>query len=154
MLTALNVPKNEVNNLPDLVRIALTPMTASLIELGQRIKALEIEIAREHRGNETSRRLETIPGFGVMTSTAMAATVADPTAFKSGREFAAFLGGLSRRRAVAAPPSGPRRGVPQPFARRSGPSSSLRSFGCAPPSAVGFSGRFRRPPRFREKARD
>ncbi|CDX45351.1 transposase [Mesorhizobium sp. ORS 3359] len=92
LLTALNVPKNEMNNLPDLVRIALTPMTASLIELGQRIKALEIEIAREHRGNETSRRLETIPGFGVITSTAMAATVADPTAFKSGREFAAWLG--------------------------------------------------------------
>ncbi|RWF86823.1 MAG: IS110 family transposase [Mesorhizobium sp.] len=92
LLMALNAPKDAVNNLPELVRIALTPMTASLIELGQRIKALEIEIAREHRGNETSRRLETIPGFGVMTSTAMAATVTDPTAFKSGREFAAWLG--------------------------------------------------------------
>lgn len=92
LLAALNAPKDEVNDLPDLVRVALTPMTASLMELGHRIKELEIEIAREHRGNETSRRLETIPGFGVMTSTAMAATVADPTAFKSGREFAAWLG--------------------------------------------------------------
>ncbi|BCH04857.1 hypothetical protein MesoLj131b_68560 (plasmid) [Mesorhizobium sp. 131-2-5] len=92
LLTALIAPKDEVNDLPHLVRVALAPMAANLIELGQRIKGLEIEIAREHRGNETSRRLETIPGFGVMTSTAMAATVADPTAFKSGREFAAWLG--------------------------------------------------------------
>ncbi|PDT43879.1 hypothetical protein CO661_32545 [Sinorhizobium fredii] len=61
-----------------------------------RRRELEIEIGREHRGNETSRRLETIPGFGVMTSTAMAATVADPTAFKSGREFAAWLGYAKR----------------------------------------------------------
>jgi transposase len=47
LLTALNAPKDTMNMLPDLVRIALTPMTASLVELGQRIKALEVEIGRD-----------------------------------------------------------------------------------------------------------
>jgi len=92
LLTAFNAGQNEGSVLPDLARRALKPMIVSLVELSARIKELEIEIVREHRDNETSRRLETIPGFGVMTSTAMAATVADPTAFKSGREFAAWLG--------------------------------------------------------------
>ncbi|MGG6892356.1 IS110 family transposase [Rhizobium sp. BR 315] len=90
-LTAQSAPQNEGNDVPDLARRALEPMALSLIELGKRIRELEVDIVREHRANETSRRLETIPGFGV-TSTAMAATVADPTAFKSGREFAAWLG--------------------------------------------------------------
>jgi transposase len=89
LLAALSAPQNEGNDVPDLARRALEPMALGLVELGKRI---EVDIVREHRGNETSRRLETIPGFHVMTSTAMAATVADPTAFKSGREFAAWLG--------------------------------------------------------------
>lgn len=92
LLAALSAPQNEGNDVPGLARRALEPMASALVELGKRIRELEVDIVREHRGNETSRRLETIPGFGVMTSTAMAATVADPTAFKSGREFAAWLG--------------------------------------------------------------
>ncbi len=78
--------------LPPLVAKALSPLIASLVDLGARIKTLENEIARQHRACEVSRRLESIPGFGVMTATAMAATVADPEAFQSGREFAAWLG--------------------------------------------------------------
>jgi transposase len=78
--------------LPPLVTTALSPLIASLVDLGTRIKKLENEIARQHRASEVSRRLESIPGFGVMTATAMAATVADPEAFRSGREFAAWLG--------------------------------------------------------------
>jgi transposase len=37
-------------------------------------------------------RLETIPGVGVITATAIAVTVTDPSHFRSGREFAAWLG--------------------------------------------------------------
>jgi transposase len=39
-----------------------------------------------------SKRLETIPGVGFITATAIAATVTDPTHFKSSRQFAAWLG--------------------------------------------------------------
>ena len=39
---------------------------------------------------------ETIPGVGIITSTALAASFPDPSAFKSGRQFAAFLGLVPR----------------------------------------------------------
>jgi transposase len=50
-----------------------------------------------HRADETSQRLETIPGVGVITATALAASVPDPSVFKTGRQFAAFLGLVPRQ---------------------------------------------------------
>ena len=47
--------------------------------------------------SEVSQRLETIPGIGVIGATAIAATVTDPTAFKSGRELAAWIGLVPRQ---------------------------------------------------------
>ena len=78
--------------LPDLVPLLLALLLATMNELRQRIKMLEVEIMKLHRANEMSRRLETIPGFGYITSTAIAAAVSDPSMFRSGREFAAWLG--------------------------------------------------------------
>jgi transposase len=45
-----------------------------------------------HKATAVSQRLSTIPGIGPVIATAIAATVADPAAFRSGREFAAWLG--------------------------------------------------------------
>jgi len=45
-----------------------------------------------HKANEVCRRLSSVPGIGPLTATAIAATVPDPGVFKSGREFAAWLG--------------------------------------------------------------
>ena len=45
-----------------------------------------------HRSNEASRRLASIPGIGPITATALAASVADPHAFKSARALAAWIG--------------------------------------------------------------
>ena len=50
-----------------------------------------------HRSNPVSRRLATIPGIGPVIASAVAATVADPGMFKSGREFAAWLGLVPRQ---------------------------------------------------------
>ena len=50
-----------------------------------------------HRQNATSKRLETIPGIGLITATALAASVPDPAVFKSGRQFAAYLGLVPRQ---------------------------------------------------------
>ena len=44
-----------------------------------------------------SQRLETIPGVGFVTATAIAASVADPSAFRSARQFAAWLGLVPRQ---------------------------------------------------------
>ena len=54
--------------------------------------ALDRELLAWFRQNEVARRLETIPGLGVVVATAFAATVTDPQRFRSGRQFAAWLG--------------------------------------------------------------
>jgi len=46
----------------------------------------------QHRSSEASQRVEAIPGIGVIGATAIVATVADPTIFRSGRDFAAWIG--------------------------------------------------------------
>ncbi len=45
-----------------------------------------------HRSNEASRNLESIPGVGPIIASALVASVADPSIFKSGREMAAWIG--------------------------------------------------------------
>jgi transposase len=50
-----------------------------------------------HRQDQASQRLTTIPGVGIITATALAASVTDPGLFPSGREFAAFLGLVPRQ---------------------------------------------------------
>ena len=67
---------------------------ASLVVL--MIGSIEKRIIVQHRSNETSKRLETIPGIGVIGATAIAATVVDPKAFRSGRDLAAWIGLVPR----------------------------------------------------------
>ena len=49
-------------------------------------------LAAWHRSNETSKRLDEIPGVGPALATALVASVADPKAFRSGRNFSAWVG--------------------------------------------------------------
>ena len=77
---------------PPLARRALAPLVAQLRQLQAQIKAIEVELLAWHRATDASRRLETIPGVGFITATAIAATVTDPSHFTSGRQFAAWLG--------------------------------------------------------------
>jgi transposase len=79
-------------DLPALARIALRPLVAQLMDLRLQIKMIEKELLAWHRTSQESRRLETIPGGGFITATAIAATVTDPSQFRSSREFSAWLG--------------------------------------------------------------
>jgi hypothetical protein len=45
-----------------------------------------------HRSHETSKRLDEIPGIGPALATALVASIADPKAFRSGRNFSAWSG--------------------------------------------------------------
>ena len=75
-----------------MARLALVTVVDSIDALSRRIKVLETRIRHWHRANLASQRLATIPGIGPITATAIAATVPDPKAFRSGRHFAAWLG--------------------------------------------------------------
>ena len=50
-----------------------------------------------HRQDQISQRLATIPGVGIISATALSASITDPSLFRSGREFAAFLGLVPRQ---------------------------------------------------------
>lgn len=67
-------------------------LTRQIMELNQEVAALDRQLTAWHADNEASRRLTAIPGIGVITATAVAATVTDPDQFRSGRQFAAWLG--------------------------------------------------------------
>ena len=62
-----------------------------------RIREIEGRLARWHQQSRVSRLLATVPGVGIMGASAIAATVADPSLFRSGREFAAWLGMTPRQ---------------------------------------------------------
>ena len=62
-----------------------------------RIKALEATLLAWHRSNQASRRLATIPGVGVITATALVATIGDGAQFRSGRQLSAWLGLVPRQ---------------------------------------------------------
>jgi transposase len=87
----------EARLLPDLARSALLMLADQLDALAAQIHALERRLLAWHRQDQASQRLATIPGVGIITATALAATVVDPSAFHSGREFAAFLGLVPRQ---------------------------------------------------------
>ncbi len=83
--------------LPDLARSALLMLATQLEALAAQIHALERQLMIWHRQDEARQRLATIPGVGIITATALAASVTDPSLFRSGREFAAFLGLVPRQ---------------------------------------------------------
>ena len=83
--------------LPPLAREALGSLVEQLRSAQARIKQLEVTLLAWHRSNEASRRLATIPGVGVITATALVATIGDGAQFRSGRQLSAWLGLVPRQ---------------------------------------------------------
>jgi transposase len=83
--------------IPDLARQTLLLIAQMIDALSQQIRKIEIELLTWHRTSPGSQRLETIPGIGFITATALTATVGDARAFRSGRQFAAWLGLVPRQ---------------------------------------------------------
>jgi transposase len=80
------------DSLPALARVALHSLVDQLRIVRDEVVKVEKRIVAQHRADEASRRLATIPGIGPITASAIAAAVPDATLFKSGRQFAAWLG--------------------------------------------------------------
>ncbi|RWC12757.1 IS110 family transposase [Mesorhizobium sp.] len=96
MLVAL--VEDEGNDLiPPLARSALFLLVQQLREVHEKVGELDRQIHIWHRSHELSRRLETIPGIGPITASAIVATVTDASLFKSGRQLAAWLGLVPRQ---------------------------------------------------------
>jgi transposase len=74
------------------LRTTLTTLAQHLERTGEEIATIDRQIAAWHKGNAVSQRLASIPGIGTITATAITASVPDARSFRSGREFAAWLG--------------------------------------------------------------
>jgi transposase len=90
------IASEEDQRLPADAHASLVVLAAELQAIQTMIGSIEKRIVVQHRSNEASRRLETIPGIGVIGATAIAATVQDPKVFRSGRDFAAWIGIVPR----------------------------------------------------------
>ena len=77
---------------PEVARMCLAALGAQLCRLKEQILEFDRMIRAWHRSNEMSRRLDECPGVGPVLATALVATVADPKAFRSGRNFSAWVG--------------------------------------------------------------
>src|ERR1700704_893889 len=78
--------------LPDVARGCVAALGAHLRMLKTQILEFDRRIMAWHRSNEMSQRLDEVPGVGPTLATALVASVADPKAFRSGRDFSAWIG--------------------------------------------------------------
>jgi transposase len=91
------IASEEDARLPVDAHASLVVLASGLQAVQTMIGSIEKRIIVQHRSNEASKRLETIPGIGVIGATAIAATVPDPKAFRSGRDLAAWIGLVPRQ---------------------------------------------------------
>src|ERR1700683_1434954 len=92
LLMARQIVNGKVPDVPiDAAKIVGT-LSQQALDTHVRLREIDRDLAVWLRGNEVSRRLMTIPGIGPIGATALAASVTDPHQFRSGRQFAAWLG--------------------------------------------------------------
>src|SRR5262245_36532935 len=89
--------EDNVASLPPAMRVALHVVLDQLQALSQQIGELDRAIAIQHKASDVSQRLESIPGIGIIGATAIAATITDPSTFKTGRDLAAWIGLVPRQ---------------------------------------------------------
>ena len=90
LLKMVGDPSDE--RVPEIARDCVAALGVQLQMLKTQILEFDRKIMAWHRYSETSKRLGEIPGVGPALATALVGTVADPEAFKSGRDFAAWIG--------------------------------------------------------------
>ena len=89
----LNVVANPSDKrVPEIARACIFALGVQLRRFKEHILEFDRRIMAWHRSNETSKRLDDIPGVGPALATALVASVANPKAFRSGRNFSAWIG--------------------------------------------------------------
>lgn len=82
----------ETLGVPRLAAKVVVTLAEQLRDLQARIVDLEKDLGSWSRDDPVVKRLRSIPGIGLITASALAASVTDPQQFTSGRQFAAWLG--------------------------------------------------------------
>lgn len=77
---------------PTLAKQMFALLAAEYAQVTSRVRELDARLKVWHQQNAVSRRLEEIPGIGPVGAALMVMKVPDPGAFRSGRDFAAWMG--------------------------------------------------------------
>src|SRR4029453_10362788 len=92
------VADSKDKRLPEITRACGAALGAQLRVLKAQILEFDRMITAWHRSSEASKRLDAIPGVGPALATALVASVPDPKAFRSGRNFSAWIGLVPKQR--------------------------------------------------------
>jgi transposase len=95
---AVNTAQDTTNtDIPAVARQAMFSLVEQLKTLKQEIMKLDKQMVTWHKSHADSQRLATIPHIGAVTASAILAAVGTGKQFKSGREFAAWIGLVPRQ---------------------------------------------------------
>ena len=76
---------------PDAIKV-VARLSQQALDAHAQLREIERDLLAWQRKSDLATRLLTIPGIGPIGATALAASVTDPRQFRSGRQFAAWLG--------------------------------------------------------------
>lgn len=92
LMMARQIAEGEILDVPDEATTSIVVLCGQALDVHERLRVIDRAMLASHRANDVAMRLATIPGIGPVGASALAASVADPHQFRSGREFAAWLG--------------------------------------------------------------
>jgi transposase len=92
LMVAKRIAGDDLPDIPPLAAKVIAGLAGQVLDLQARLREIERELQVWHRSNDVAKRIATIPGIGTVCATALAASVTDASQFRSGRQFAAWLG--------------------------------------------------------------
>jgi transposase len=92
LLMARRIVDGEAPDVPMEAAKIVGTLSQQALDIHIRLREIDHDLLVWQRGNDVARRLMTIPGIGPVGATALAASITDLHQFRSGRQFAAWLG--------------------------------------------------------------
>ena len=89
---AIDMRAGGIDGIPSMARSAIIALCRQFLELNEKLIKVEKEIVRVARKDKRVQLLQTIPGVGPINASAIVATIGSGEQFKTGRDFAAWVG--------------------------------------------------------------
>ena len=89
---AIKTTRESLAILPAILQASVQDVLTELVDIQQRITALEKQLKSIVKGDPVIQRFMQLNGIGLLSATAMRASVQSPTQFKNGRQLSAWIG--------------------------------------------------------------
>ena len=89
---AIDIRAGGTDGMPSMARSAIIALCRQFLELNEKLIKVEKEIVRVARKDKRVQLLQTIPGVGPINASAIVATIGSGEQFRTGRDFAAWVG--------------------------------------------------------------